>query len=429
MLVSGDGRRTEQQEVLLMPAIVAIPRIIAEVVPFFADLFANEPQRQHMAEYLTGLVVARGKTVNAMHNEFAVTTDQSCWNRFLTEANWDVQAFNERRLAWLQQEPSTRYDEQGVIAVDDVLIDHDGKLIADVGWYWDHAEDRYKIAHDYLFANYVCRSGKHYPLEFRLFKKREQCEVEGETFHDHGILFRDLVDWVDRQDIPGDFTFDSYFCSPGNLNHIHSKTDRSGRPRGYVGDSKMNRKIWYRGREIKADDLAASIEPLSRRPLRRGDVRQWYFTCTVHIPGVNHKVRIVILWKRRRDKTARKILVTNRITWEIQRILSVYRHRWTGTETFHRDGKQELGMGDCQLRDGQGQTRHMYLVMLAYSVLMRQLKHSCAKEWAYRRLTTIGEACRAVLGETLRTTLEWAVQQVVQHPDKARHIPALLGLT
>jgi hypothetical protein len=32
-------------------------------------------------------------------------------------------------------------------------------------------------------------------------------------------------------------------------------------------------------------------------------------------------------------------LVTNRITWEVSRIVRVYRHRWTGTETFHRDGK------------------------------------------------------------------------------------------
>ncbi len=30
-------------------------------------------------------------------------------------------------------------------------------------------------------------------------------------------------------------------------------------------------------------------------------------------------------------------------------------------------------MGDCQLRDGQGQTRHMYLVMMAYSPLTSQL--------------------------------------------------------
>jgi hypothetical protein len=67
-------------------------------------------------------------------------------------------------------------------------------------------------------------------------------------------------------------------------------------------------------------------------------------------------VRIVILWKHKRDAEHCKVLVTNRCNWEVSRILSVYRNRWTGTETFHRDGKQELGMGDCQLRDGQGQT-------------------------------------------------------------------------
>ena len=80
-------------------------------------------------------------------------------------------------LELLQEDPATRYAEHGVIAMDDVLIDHDGKLIEDVGWFWDHAEDRAKIAHDYLFANYVCPSGQHYPLEFRRFKKREQCEA------------------------------------------------------------------------------------------------------------------------------------------------------------------------------------------------------------------------------------------------------------
>ena len=156
--------------------------------------------------------------------------------------------------------------------------------------------------------------------------------------------------------------------------------------------------------EIKADALAAEIPAADRKELRRGDKRQWSFTCTVQIPNVNHKVRIVILWKQRRDAEPCKILVTNRITWEVSRILGVYRYRWTGTETFHRDGQQELGLGDCQLRDGQGQTRHMYLVMLAYSLLVRQLGQNRAQDWALQKLTTIGEACRAMLRETLRTT-------------------------
>ena len=77
--------------------------------------------------------------------------------------------------------------------------------------------------------------------------------------------------------------------------------------------------------------------------------------------------------------------------------MRVYRYRWTGTETFHRDGKQQLGMGDCQVRDGECQTRHMHFVILAYSLLMSELWQGHASEWAFKMLTTIGEACRAVM--------------------------------
>lgn len=412
-----------------MPAIVEVPHVVREALPDFADLFSCEPQRRHLAEYLTGLLVARKKNVSAISREFADTTDQSCLNRFLTEVLWDEQALNERRLEVLQRDAATRYGDQGVIAIDDVLIDHEGQLIEDVGWFWDHAEERHKIAHDYVFINYVCPSGKHYPLEFRRFQKREQCEEEGQAFQDHGVLFRQLIDWACEHDIPGDFTWDSYFSSVENLNHVHGKQDRFGQPRGYVGDLKTNRKIWYRGKEIKAEELASSIAPADRKELRRGDQRQWYFTCTIHLPKVHHKVRILILWNHRRDARPGKILITNRVRWEVKRMLSVYRFRWTGTETFHRDGKQELGMGDCQLRDGQGQTRHMYLVMLAYSLLMSQLHDSRAKEWAFHRLTTIGEACREVMRETLRTTLSWAIDQVTENPQNKEHVMAHLGLT
>jgi len=411
-----------------MPAIVEFPQVVREALEQFAELFSCEPQRQHFAEYLTGLMVARNKSVTGINAEFADTTDPSCLNRFLTQVQWDVEQLNERRLELLQKDPSTRYHDQGVIALDDVLIDHTGQFIKDVGWLWDHAEERNKIAHDYLFANYVTSSGKHYPLEFRRFKKREQCEATGETFEDHGVLFRQLVDWICERNIPGDFTFDSYFSSAANLNHIHSKPDRHGQARAYIGDLKFNRKIWFKGKETKAEEFAGTIPRGDRKELRRGDKRQWYFTCSIRLPNVDHKVRIVMLWNNRRDQSPAKILVTNRTKWEVTRIVRGYRCRWTGTETYHRDGKQELGMGDCQLRSGQGQTRHMYLVMLAYSLLMIQLKQSRAKSWALCRLTTIGQACRAVAEESLRTTLQWAIEQVNEKTRKPHHVMAQLGL-
>ncbi|MEN9937545.1 MAG: hypothetical protein RLZZ387_4124, partial [Chloroflexota bacterium] len=70
-----------------------------------------------------------------------------------------------------------------------------------------------------------------------------------------------------------------------------------------------------------------------------------------------------------------------------------------------------LGMGDCQLRDGLGQTRHMHLVMLMYTALMRQVKHDRALGWAHTRLISIGESCCAVARATLAKTLAWAVKQ------------------
>jgi hypothetical protein len=412
-----------------MPGIIEFPKLAQDALTRYGDLFSNECQRRHFAEYLTGLFVAERKTILGIHDEFAYTTDQSCLNRFLTEARWDPQALNDRRLERLQEEPTTRYSDQGVIPIDNTLIDRDGMLIPDAGWYWDHAEQRNKIAQDYLFANYVCTSGKHYPLEFRLFRKQEVCEAIGEPFRNHTRLCCELVDWVCERKIPGDFAFDSYFTNAEILNHIHDKKDQSGRSRGYVGDLKANRKLEWRGQIVKASDLAASIPAADRKEMRIGDRRQWYFTVTVRIPDVKHKVRIVVLWHYRHDEKCCKILVTNRITWEVSRIVRVYRRRWTGTETFHRDGKQQLGLGDCQLRDHQGQTRHMYLVMLAYSLLMGELKQGRAKEWALQRLMTIGEACRAMIRESLRTTLTWAIEQVTGKNQPVGQVVAQLGLT
>jgi len=83
--------------------------------------------------------VAERKSVLGINSEFAVTTDQSCLNRWITEVAWDEQELNDRRLEWLQRASSTRYSAQGVIAIDNTLISHEGKLIEDVGWFWDHA--------------------------------------------------------------------------------------------------------------------------------------------------------------------------------------------------------------------------------------------------------------------------------------------------
>ena len=251
-----------------MPTMVDFPTIVKDAVDIFGDLFANAPERRHFAEYLTGLMVAEKKTVSGINSAFVVTTDQSCLNRWLKEVGWDAKALNDRRLQWLQGDPKPRYSTRGVIAIDNTLVDHAGKLIADVGWCWDHANERSIIAHDYLISHSVCPSGAHYPIAWRRCKKREAC-AQGECT-DHTELCIELINDAIARSIPGDFPFDSSFSSAKVLNHLaHTK-------RGSVGDLQLNRKVVSEGHEQSLQAVARQMPWQAKKPVRVGNRRYWY---------------------------------------------------------------------------------------------------------------------------------------------------------
>ncbi len=394
--------------------IVTPPKIVQDALDeFLAPLFKNKPQRKHLANYLTGLMISQNKTVAGMTDEMPNASDQSCLNRFLTEVEWDEHAVNEARIEWLQQSDDTKFHPRGVIAIDDVLLDKTGKFIKDSGTFWDHAEQRYKHAQDLIIVNYVHpTSGKHYPLEFRRFKKESQCEWTGEEFKKMTELTVELIDWCHEKKVLGNFTFDSFYTCAPIQNHINALKNEDGTERGYIGDLKFNRKLTFKGVEQQAVEFARTIPPCDRKPVTVDGMKQWYLSVCVKMPNIDHKVRVVILWRYKNDAEPRKILVTNKIHWNAERIIETYRGRWTGTETFHRDGKQELGLGDCQLRDGVGQTRHTYCVFLAYSLLIRELDETSLSGWAGVKLSTIGESCRALLKESVRNLIGWIMSEL-----------------
>jgi hypothetical protein len=394
--------------------IIKPPKIVQDALEeFLAHLFKNEPQRKHFANYIAGLMIADNKTVAGMTDEMPNASDQSCLNRFLNEVEWDERAMNEARIQWLQQFDDTKFHPRGIIPIDDVMVDKSGKYIKDSGTFWDHSEQRYKHAQDLIIINYVHpRSKKHYPLDYRRFKKEEQCEWTGEEFKKMTELTIELIDECHERGVLGTFTFDSFYTCAPIQNHIHSLKDADGIERGYVGDLKFNRKLTFKGVEQQAVEFAHTIPPEDRKSVTVDGVKQWYLTVCVTMPNIDHKVRIVILYRYKNDKEPRKILATNRIHWNAERSVETYRSRWTGTETFHRDGKQELGLGDCQLRNGVGQTRHTYCVFLAYSLLMQNLDKTSVSERASVRRTTIGESCRALLKESMRNLIGWIVEEL-----------------
>ena len=394
--------------------IIQPPTIVQEAInEVLAPLFKNTAQRKHIANYITGLMISENKTITGITDEMPNASDQSTLNRFLTEVEWDEKAMNQKRIEWLQQSEDTKFHPRGIIALDDVLLEKSGKLIPDSGIFWDHSEERFKHAQDLIIINYVHpHSGKHYPLEFRRFKKEGQCEWTGEEFRKMTTLAIELIDYCQENEVLGTFTFDSFYTCAPIQNHINSLKNSDETERGYVGDLKFNRLLTFKGVQQQSSAFAKTIPPEDRKPVTVDGKKQWYLSVCVKMPNIDHKVRVVILWKYKNDAEPRKILVTNKIHWHAERIIETYRGRWTGTETFHRDGKQELGLEDCQLRSSRGQTRHTYCVFLAYSLLVRQLDKTSLSDWAGVKLTTIGESCRALLKVSLRSLIEWVVEQM-----------------
>lgn len=199
------------------------------------------------------------------------------------------------------------------------------------------------------------------------------------TFKRHPVRCCELIDWVVAEQRPGTFAFASSFTTAPLCNHL------AGHERAYGGDLKFNRTVWSRGVELSAAEMAAQIPPGTRKKVVLGERTQWYFTKTIWLPEYTHAVGVVSLWEHWNGKEPVKIRITNQPPWEVTRVLRGYGQRWTGRETLHRDGKQHLGLGDCQLGSGEGQTRHLYLVLLVHRLLMAHLRQGRARAWATPR--------------------------------------------
>ena len=70
----------------------------------------------------------------------------------------------------------------------------------------------------------------------------------------------------------------------------------------------------------------------------------------------------------------------------------------------------------------------MYMVLVAHSVLMRQLRQGCAREWARERVTTIGQACMFVLRQTLSDIISWVIERIEDDGWDSQRIKAQLAL-
>ena len=172
------------------------------------------------------------------------------------------------------------------------------------------------------------------------------------------------------------------------------------------------------GPHIAVEDLVPHIPSTAYRAVAVRDKTYWTFTLAVRLPGLG-KVRLVVSFKNAELTGTYAVLVSNRVDWHAQRILTLYLPRWP-IETFYQDSKGHLGLDTYRMRNAEAMGKHWCLVFVAYSLLhLDCLPPSPTK--GSLPLKTIGEACRQQ-AQALMQALILYVHEQLQLGQKAEDL-------
>jgi hypothetical protein len=424
-----------------LPIIAPAPIVTAHA-DIFRDLFENRCQFRHFQNYLTGLIVLDNKSLANITRCVLESADKTNLSRFFSEAPWFQDRVNDRRLEYLlQQTKEVRGPKNDALLIlDDTLCEHVGSLFDYVDRHYNHGEATYPLAHNPVTSHYV--SGpvrfpvdlrlyrryeeitqwetfvqKHFPARFIPTTKKERARLHKEvdpvlladpdfqTLHqqfrtkiDLGI---DLLEAAIRHKVPfNTLVFDSWYladelvsmaryCNKDWLSLL--KKNRNLETNSFVLKDTTGQPLRLEGPHIAVEDLVPLIPPTAYRAVTVRDKTYWTFTLAVRIPGLG-KVRLVLSFASAELTGTYAVLVSNRVDWNAQRIITLYLQRWP-IETFYQDGKGHLGLDEYRMRNAEAIQKHWCLVFVAYSFLhLDCLPPSPTK--GSLPIKTIGEACR-----------------------------------
>lgn len=354
-----------------------------------------------VAAFLAGLLWTRGRaTSHAMEAGGAASHD--ALNRMLK---------GKSLRALLQMAALTLVEKiGGYLVLDDVVWAKRGKAIKGIAKLFTPAEKRYVRGFNVVVLAWTNGKGLVVPLTFRFWKPAAWYTEEAQAYHAFdGQPFRtkidlavEMLEWAYATGFrPTAVLFDAYYLAKPVLKYLQKRKWH------WVSRMKTNRVLKIDGRKLKpkeweAEHAAGRLPSLARS--LRADLPGW------------GSVR-VIASRTRSDGTLR-FLVGSNPNWGRGRIESLYGHRWGIEHAVFRDGKQLVGLGDCQCRSFRAQENHVALALLSLVFLAYQTQPAESAGQALKRMgdRPIALAAAPVPAKVRHIKLERRKRRQKPHP-------------
>ena len=332
--------------------VVAYPTYVTELAEQFQPVFNQKRQYEQFKRLMSGFVIADKCTIANMNGLFLYHTNQSNLNRFVTQSNW-----NPNKMIEIEIDLINSIEKGGILVIDDYVVEKYGKEIYGTDWHRDHCKKRsiwgLQIAdcvltgygtYSLLSTVYV-RKGSRWCTKG--FKKKSEIQLEHiKRLVKLGLKFSCVV-------------MDSWYCSKNLLQQIkRMKKD-------WIAQCKSNRLIRSGKRWISLRDFAE--RKFAKVPFRviKIDLDTYFMKAfTVTMKGMG-RVRVLISQNKHGNFN---FYMTNRVDWNEVAIAKRYSRRWA-IEVWHREGKGNYGLEDCQLRSDEAVTRYLTLSSLAANLL------------------------------------------------------------
>jgi hypothetical protein len=304
---------------------------------------------------------------------------------------------------WRMVKPQVRKIEQsdGVMIIDDSIVEKpytdENEIIC---WHYDHTKGRNIKGINFITTMYYAQEVA-LPVAFEIVSKTEKY-IDKKTGKEKrrskttkNEYYRGMLQATCRNQIPFQYVLnDIWFASAENMCFV--KLDLK---KNFIMALKSNRKI-----ALSEDDKSkGKYQRIDQLAVPEGSTQIIYLES---VPFPLHLVRQV--FTNEDGSTGVRYLVTNDLTLDADRIISIYQKRWN-VEEYHRSLKQNASLAKSPTRTETTQTNHFVASLWSF-VKIELLKVQTNKNHYQLKAQLYLSALRHAFDELQNLRSEYAIQ-------------------
>jgi len=358
--------------------IKEIPARFKALLSFYKKCFTR-PQYKNFRDFVLGLIVSDNKTIQEIADCYG-RVDQSSLNRFLTCSEWDPAKINNRRISQIKSRHKLR---RGIFICDPTTLIKFGKMMEYANYHYSGMTKKTEWGY-FLVNSFFTDGNTEFPVCADFYLREEDADKD-HPFKTLREICLEQLDYAMKK-LPI-----WLFIADAGLYADFIIQDLRARRLKYILGTRVTNNISIDGRKrISIDEYLGRLTGLDfKRYIIDGEVYHLH-TIEVSERGVG-KEKLLISYKDG-DEEEIRINVTNLLQHSDESILRLLLKRWK-IETWHRDGKQHLGLEDYQVRKFGAMQKVVCAILVAYTQLILMREDRLLKP-LNRVIKTIGEGCR-----------------------------------